>query len=358
MTEVYEVATFYHHFDVVKDGAAAPAGDHGARLRFDRVRAGGRAGAARERCPSCSAPTCACSHAPCIGRCEQAPAAAVGQNPVPCATPERIQALVRPPRYRASAVEGRRTLHARVIHRGEEHAGRGAATRTRSTWATTPIGTAGGYRLIAGLPGRQARSRDKIIETDGALGPARARRRGVSGRTQVADRTRRAAAEGRGDQHRRGRAGHVQGPRLPRARSAPLHRRDARRRVGGAGRRLLRVSPRRVPWLPRDPGARAREARGRSALRAAADRSSTRRGRLHLRRRIGDDRVDRGQAWHAAPAPAVRRAGRALRLPDARAQHGDRVLGARHRRARRRSGSPASAATAARVCARSPCPAG
>ena len=24
MTEVYEVATFYHHFDVVKDGAAAP----------------------------------------------------------------------------------------------------------------------------------------------------------------------------------------------------------------------------------------------------------------------------------------------------------------------------------------------
>src|SRR5712671_5277231 len=24
MTEVYEVATFYHHFDVVKEGAAAP----------------------------------------------------------------------------------------------------------------------------------------------------------------------------------------------------------------------------------------------------------------------------------------------------------------------------------------------
>ena len=32
-TEVYEVATFYSHFDVVKDGPAA-AGGHRARVRF------------------------------------------------------------------------------------------------------------------------------------------------------------------------------------------------------------------------------------------------------------------------------------------------------------------------------------
>ena len=56
MAEVYEVATFYHHFDVVKEGDTAAAGDHGPRLRFDRLRsrrfaraAGETARAARHR---------------------------------------------------------------------------------------------------------------------------------------------------------------------------------------------------------------------------------------------------------------------------------------------------------------------
>ena len=55
-------------------------------------------------------------------------------------------------------------------------------------------------------------------------------------------------------------------------------------------------------------------AAGRSA-RAALPRDppAPRRRRLHLRRRVGDDRVDRGQARHAAAAPAVRRAGRPVR---------------------------------------------
>ena len=64
----------------------------------------------------------------------------------------------------------------------------------------------------------------------------------------------------------------------------------------------------------------------------AAHPPAPRRGRLHLRRRVGDDRVDRRQARHAAAASAVRRAGRALRPADARAQHGDALLGARHPR--------------------------
>ena len=42
-----------------------------------------------------------------------------------------------------------------------------------------------------------------------------------------------------------------------------------------------------------------------------------------------------------------------VRPADARAQLRDAVLGARHRRARRATGSPATAATAARACARS-----
>ena len=43
MAEVYEVASFYHHFDIVKDGADAPH-RHGAGVRFAVLRNGGRAG--------------------------------------------------------------------------------------------------------------------------------------------------------------------------------------------------------------------------------------------------------------------------------------------------------------------------
>ena len=66
----------------------------------------------------------------------------------------------------------------------------------------------------------------------------------------------------------------------------------------------------------------------------AAHPPAPRRRRLHLRRRVGDDRVDRGQARHAAAAPAVCRASRPLRPSHARAQHGNAALGARHRRER------------------------
>ena len=57
-----------------------------------------------------------------------------------------------------------------------------------------------------------------------------------------------------------------------------------------------------------------------------------RRRRLHLRRRIRDDRIDRGQAWPAASSAALRGAGRPVRPPDARAERRDTLLGARHRR--------------------------
>ena len=93
MTEVYEVATFYHHFDVVKDGAAAPPA---ITVRVCDSIACELAGAHAllASLPERLGPGVRVLHAPCLGRCEQAPAATVGQHPVPCATPERIQALV------------------------------------------------------------------------------------------------------------------------------------------------------------------------------------------------------------------------------------------------------------------------
>ena len=90
-TEVYEVATFYHHFDVVKEGETPPppltvrvcdsiscelagAGELLAGLK--------RALGADVRVIP----------APCVGRCEQAPVAVVGQNPVAHATVEKVEA--------------------------------------------------------------------------------------------------------------------------------------------------------------------------------------------------------------------------------------------------------------------------
>ena len=64
--------------------------------------------------------------------------------------------------------------------------------------------------------------------------------------------------------------------------------------------------------------------------------SAPRRRRLHLRRRVRDDRIDRGQARPAAPPAALRRAGRPVRPADAGAERRDAVLGARHRREGRR----------------------
>ncbi len=93
MTQVYEVATFYHHFDVVKDGEAAPPA---ITVRVCDSIACELAGARAllERLPKLLGPNVRVVPAPCIGRCEQAPAASVGQHPVPCADTSKIEALV------------------------------------------------------------------------------------------------------------------------------------------------------------------------------------------------------------------------------------------------------------------------
>src|SRR5712664_4261382 len=94
MTEVYEVATFYHHFDVVKEGEAAPPA---ITVRVCDSIACDIAGAHElmAKLPGILGKDVRLLHAPCIGRCESAPAAVVGQNPLPHATVEKIAALVK-----------------------------------------------------------------------------------------------------------------------------------------------------------------------------------------------------------------------------------------------------------------------
>ena len=92
-TEVYEVASFYHHFDIVKEGDTAPPP---LTVRVCDGLSCELAGAHRllDSLPALLGSEVRVIAAPCIGRCEQAPAVAVGQHGLAQATLERVQAAV------------------------------------------------------------------------------------------------------------------------------------------------------------------------------------------------------------------------------------------------------------------------
>ena len=88
MAEVYEVASFYHHFEVRKDGEAAPRLTVRVCTSLSCQLAGADALLARTR--ELLGAEVQVLAAPCIGRCEQAPAALVGQHGVGQASAERL----------------------------------------------------------------------------------------------------------------------------------------------------------------------------------------------------------------------------------------------------------------------------
>lgn len=94
MAEVYEVATFYHHFEVVRGND--PVADITVRV-CDGVScelAGAKS--LLEKLPSILGnPKVKVIPAPCVGRCEQAPIAVVHQHPVLFATLDKINAAVK-----------------------------------------------------------------------------------------------------------------------------------------------------------------------------------------------------------------------------------------------------------------------
>jgi formate dehydrogenase len=97
-TEVYEVATFYHHFDVVKESPdGSIASPRALTVRVCDGLSCEMAGAREllQRLPALLGGEVRVIPAPCIGRCEQAPVAVVHQYPVPHATPETVQSEVR-----------------------------------------------------------------------------------------------------------------------------------------------------------------------------------------------------------------------------------------------------------------------
>jgi NADH:ubiquinone oxidoreductase subunit F (NADH-binding) len=95
---VYEVASFYHHFDIVREGPdgavpAAPA----LTVRVCDGLSCELAGAKDllARLPQMLGAEVRVIPAPCVGRCEQAPVAVVHQRPVAQATLASVHALVR-----------------------------------------------------------------------------------------------------------------------------------------------------------------------------------------------------------------------------------------------------------------------
>jgi len=91
LTEVYEVATFYHHFEVVKEGERAPAA---ITVRVCDSISCELAGAQELLKKLSFGAGVRVIPAPCVGRCEVAPCVVVHQNAIGNATVEKVQQAV------------------------------------------------------------------------------------------------------------------------------------------------------------------------------------------------------------------------------------------------------------------------
>src|SRR5689334_4924725 len=134
-TEVYEVATFYAHFDVVKEGETPPAP---VTVRVCDSLSCAMAGADRllNDLPKTLGPDVRVVRAPCMGACDHAPVCAVGHVQVNEATQASVKQLAFP------------TTHAHALHPGTDFEHYMAA---------------GGYRVLAeAFTGK--RSRDELIK--------------------------------------------------------------------------------------------------------------------------------------------------------------------------------------------------
>ncbi|WP_198552328.1 NADH-quinone oxidoreductase subunit NuoE family protein, partial [Macromonas nakdongensis] len=89
--EVYEVATFYHHFDVVDDDTELPATTVRVCTSLSCQMAGAQSLLADLQQRLAQDGRVRVVEAPCVGQCHRAPAACVGQRQVPEATADGVQ---------------------------------------------------------------------------------------------------------------------------------------------------------------------------------------------------------------------------------------------------------------------------
>jgi len=93
MAEVYEVATFYHHFDVVKEGEKIPAPLTVRVCDGITCEMKGAKALKQELLAKCETGVRVIS-APCVGACDRAPVAVVGQNQVHKANTQSVISAV------------------------------------------------------------------------------------------------------------------------------------------------------------------------------------------------------------------------------------------------------------------------
>ncbi len=149
--EVFEVATFYHHFDVVRAGEAPPPP---LTVRVCDSISCAMAGA-NELVAAISQSLgdgVRVQRVPCVGRCECAPVAVVGQNPVEEADPHAVRYAIDAGATDAPLPEGARRL---ADYRGAAATActrtaspAGAARKTSSSRWSTPICAASAARAF------------------------------------------------------------------------------------------------------------------------------------------------------------------------------------------------------------------
>ncbi len=93
LTEVYEVATFYSHFDVVKDGPPPPAVTVRVCDSLSCAMAGSEA--LLKKLPAILGKEVRVVRAPCMGACDRAPVAAIHHVQTFATTPDKIAAEVK-----------------------------------------------------------------------------------------------------------------------------------------------------------------------------------------------------------------------------------------------------------------------
>ena len=94
MAEVWEVATFYDHFDCIKDGEPPPA-PVTVRICDGLSCQLGGAETLLKQLQNLNGDDIRIKRAPCIGACDKAPAAALGQELIPNADPEKVKKVLK-----------------------------------------------------------------------------------------------------------------------------------------------------------------------------------------------------------------------------------------------------------------------
>ena len=165
MAEVYEVATFYHHFEILHDGESASA----LTVRVCDGLSCEMAGAQDllQRLPALLGAAVKVIAAPCVGRCEQAPVAVVHQCPVVRADAAAVVAAVHGAQTRHPVAAGAASFTPASL--AERSVGEPGDATTDVTPACVDFDTyraAGGYAMAAEAINGQRSAQDLIQALD------------------------------------------------------------------------------------------------------------------------------------------------------------------------------------------------